>query len=277
MKKYVIAWVLAVIITLLAAYYQRKTGPTYPKKEKIELAGKKMSFELPRSHNSTTDCEIKLDIPVNISGKVFYKRLNTNDNFDTLTLIREGNFLIASLPKQEPAGKLQYYLEFNDGQKLATIEKDKNVVIRYKGEVPAYVLIPHILLMFLAMLFANLTGLLAIFKKKSTYLYSIITIVILFIGGMILGPIVQKFAFGEYWTGAPFGWDLTDNKTLIALIIWIIAFFAFRRTKKFYYIIAAAVIMLIVYSIPHSLFGSELNYETGKVVTGYINQSLFLI
>lgn len=29
------------------------------------------------------------------------------------------------------------------------------------------------------------------------------------LGGMILGPIVQKYAFGEYWTGFPFGGDLT--------------------------------------------------------------------
>ena len=40
---------------------------------------------------------------------------------------------------------------------------------------------------------------------------------------MILGPIVQYYAFGDLWTGIPFGWDLTDNKTLIALIFWILA------------------------------------------------------
>jgi hypothetical protein len=277
MKKSVIAWGLAVLITLFAAYYQRKTGPTYPKKEKTELAGKTYSFQLPRSHNSTGDCEIKLEIPGNITGKVFYKRLNTKDSYDTILFRREGDFLIAGLPKQDPAGKLQYYLELNDGVKTQVVEKETNVIIRYKGEVPPYVLIPHILLMFFAMLFANLTGIMAVFKSKSTYLYSKITIIILFIGGMILGPIVQKFAFGEYWTGIPFGWDLTDNKTLIALVFWLLAFVLFKKTKKFAYIIAAAIIMLVVYLIPHSLFGSELNYETGKVVTGFISQSLFLI
>lgn len=277
MKKSVIAWALAVIITLSAAYYQRKTGPTYPKKVNTELNGKMFSFQLPRSHNSNADCQIKLELPVNIEGKVFYKRLNTKDNYDTVLFIREGDYLTASLPKQDPAGKLQYFIELTDGVNNRYIEKNSNVVIRYKGEVPAYVLIPHILLMFLAMLFANLTGLMAIFKSKSTLLYSKITILVLFIGGMILGPIVQKFAFGEYWTGIPFGWDLTDNKTLIAFLFWVIAYILFKKTKKFTYIVVAAIIMLIVYSIPHSLFGSELNYETGKVVTGYINQCLFLI
>jgi hypothetical protein len=49
---------------------------------------------------------------------------------------------------------------------------------------------------------------------------------------MILGPVVQKFAFGEYWTGFPFGTDLTDNKTLIAFIGWIIALVAVFKSEK---------------------------------------------
>jgi hypothetical protein len=40
---------------------------------------------------------------------------------------------------------------------------------------------------------------------------------------MILGPVVQYYAFGEFWTGVPFGWDLTDNKTLVAVIFWALA------------------------------------------------------
>ena len=43
------------------------------------------------------------------------------------------------------------------------------------------------------------------------------------IGGMILGPIVQKYAFGEYWTGFPYGGDFTDNKMLIMWLAWAIA------------------------------------------------------
>jgi hypothetical protein len=85
---------------------------------------------------------------------------------------------------------------------------------------------------------------------------------------MLLGPVVQKYAFGAFWTGIPFGWDLTDNKTLFAFIAWIVALAA--NTKKFRpaYIIAAALITLIIFSIPHSMFGSELNYESGNIVSG---------
>ncbi len=87
---------------------------------------------------------------------------------------------------------------------------------------------------------------------------------------MILGPLVQKYAFGELWTGVPFGWDLTDNKTLIAFIFWILAVVMNRKKERPLYTALAAVVLLLVYSIPHSMFGSELDYATGQVTQGLI-------
>jgi hypothetical protein len=73
---------------------------------------------------------------------------------------------------------------------------------------------------------------------------------------------VQKFAFGSLWTGFPFGYDLTDNKTLIAFIGWVIALIAGRKGKPARgWVLAAAILLLIVFLIPHSLLGSELDYS----------------
>jgi len=84
---------------------------------------------------------------------------------------------------------------------------------------------------------------------------------------MILGPIVQKYAFGDLWTGFPFGYDLTDNKVLIAVVFWVAAFFLKKKSK--WWVLAAAVIMLIIYLIPHSVLGSELDYDSGKMKNKY--------
>jgi hypothetical protein len=125
-------------------------------------------------------------------------------------------------------------------------------------------------MMFLAMLFSTLAGLMSIFKYPLYKKYAVWTLVLFIIGGMILGPIVQWYAFGDLWTGVPFGWDLTDNKTLIALIFWIIAVYMNRKQEKPLYVALAAIILLLVYSIPHSVFGSELNYASGEVTQGAI-------
>jgi hypothetical protein len=99
--------------------------------------------------------------------------------------------------------------------------------------------------------------------------YTILTLVSMLIGRLIMGPIMQKYAFGAYWTGWPFGHDLTDNKTLVAFIVWLIAFFVLRKNpKNRFWPVFAAVITLAVFVIPHSVLGSEFDYSAGEVVTG---------
>ena len=119
------------------------------------------------------------------------------------------------------------------------------------------------------MLFSNFTGIAAYFKKIRIERYALAVIILLGVGGLILGPMVQKYAFDAYWTGWPFGEDLTDNKTLVAFIVWVVAWLLNRKkgSRKYMYIIAALV-MLLVYSIPHSTAGSEYDHTKGEVVTG---------
>ncbi len=268
-KKMIIAWVLAVIITLTAAYYQRKTGPSYPKDITADIRGNAYNFSLARTHSSESDCEIRLPVDDNsVRGFLVYRKYPTQEKWDTVSMKRTGNEMTAFLPKQSPAGKLEYYFLFRTGNNTFPVLQDQPVVIRYKGDVPAYVLIPHILLMFIAMLLSNLAGLLGAFKIEKARLFALITFFGMLLGGMILGPIVQKFAFGAFWTGVPFGWDLTDNKTLIAFAAWAIALLANRRKFNPWFIIAAAIVTLAIFSIPHSMFGSELNHTTGTITTG---------
>jgi hypothetical protein len=68
----------------------------------------------------------------------------------------------------------------------------------------------------------------------------------------------------------PFGWDLTDNKTLIAFLFWVVAVILNYRKKRPLYTILASVVLLLVFSIPHSLFGSEFDYSSGQVIQGAI-------
>jgi hypothetical protein len=74
---------------------------------------------------------------------------------------------------------------------------------------------------------------------------------------------MQWYGFGAWWTGVPFGWDLTDNKTLVAAVAWLWAAFRMRgggsaRTA----IMLAAVTTLVVFLIPHSAWGSELKWDS---------------
>ena len=266
MKNKIIIWTLAVVITIAGAYYQRITGPTYPVAGKISIAQKEIPYKLERSHSSTDNYLISLKTKVpDIAGTLVWKRYKTNDNWTDVPMNYSGGMLTAELPKQPPAGKLQYKIIIHNSDHQITIPEDHPVVIRFKGDVPLFILIPHVLAMFGAMLLSTRTGLEYFNKEPGLKKFTKWTIAFLLIGGMILGPLTQYYAFGTLWTGIPFGYDLTDNKTLIALIGWIIAAFAVYKSKKpKAWILAAAILLLIVYLIPHSTLGSELDYSKLK-------------
>jgi hypothetical protein len=270
MKRSVLFWGLAIIITLLSAGYQRKTGPTYPMHDKVSFDGSAVQYSFARSHGGDGDQPVILVAPdTMVSGRLFFRRFKAVEDFVPVPLMRSGDTLIGALPHQPPAGKLEYYVEISGRGKTMIVPEHQAVVTRFKGEVPPYVLAPHIILMFIAMLFSTRTGLEAFASGGRTGKLTIWTVVTLGIGGMILGPLVQRYAFGALWTGVPFGWDLTDNKTLIAFLGWLVAFIAQRnRRNSRYIIIAAAVLLLAVYLVPHSMHGSELDYTTGKVRIG---------
>ena len=55
---------------------------------------------------------------------------------------------------------------------------------------------------------------------------------------------------------------LSDNKTLISMVTWIIALIAMQRGKNArWWVLAGSVVQFLIYIIPHSVMGSELNYN----------------
>ena len=274
MKKKTWFWILAVVITASAAIYQRMTGPTYEKEVHFQIGDKEFTTTLPRSHSTTDSCAIELPIPASVEGVLFYKRYPTEEDWESTSFRESENGKIAYLPGQPPAGKLQYFIGLRSNKQIIYIARHDPLIIRFKGEVPTGILIPHVAVMFLAMLFSTVAGLYALGKIKNYRIYGYITIILLIAGGFILGPIMQYHAFGDAWTGIPFGWDLTDNKTLIAFLGWITAVLSNRKRYRPRHYVIAALLLLIIYSIPHSLLGSEYDYEKGEVTTGVI--SLFM-
>jgi hypothetical protein len=260
---------VAIMITLIAVIYQRSTGPTYPKKYQFELGGKSVKIKFPRSQGGSVGAPVEIPLlKENMSAKLFYKRFPTNDSWSEIPFEKQAARLHATLPNQPPAGKLIYYIEGQaSGEKFGFASRTKPIVIRYKGNVPTFVLAPHIFFMFLSMLLSVLAALEALKKTRSFFMIGLMTTGCLLVGGMILGPIVQKYAFGVFWAGFPYDWDLTDNKLLISVVAWVLASAVNIKTRRPAAMVAAAVVLMIMYSIPHSTMGSQFNYEKGQVET----------
>ena len=173
-----------------------------------------------------------------------------------------GRLLTAALPHQPVAGKLEYQVRLKRGDEDAVFP-ERPAISRFRDEVPAAVLIPHVLAMFLAMLFSTAAGLSALGRWAQARREACTCIALLLLGGFVLGPLMQWYGFGAWWTGIPFGWDLTDNKTLVAGVAWVWAAWQMRGGRQARTaIMVAAVATLVVFAIPHSAWGSEFKWDT---------------
>ena len=290
-------WLLAFAVTAATLMYQRTVGPTTPVMGRVRIDSDSFRYRLMRSHGGDQDAPVRIGpVAESVSGVLVSRRYKTGEPWAVQPMHRDGRYLTGTLPHQPPAGKVEYriYLQSPGSQtqtdgapgmtnELASavpagsvpVPASGPIVLRFRGGVPFAVIFPHALLMFLGMLWSTRTGIEALRTNGRPRKFALWTLGFLVVGGLMLGPLVQWYSFGQAWTGFPFGFDLTDNKTLIAVVFWVLGVIAvqsgrrratadlpsFRRVL----VMLAAVITLVIFSIPHSVIGSELDYSKQKI------------
>lgn len=276
----IVLWILAFLLMLGAGVYQRLTGPTHPMRGSIEVSGESVTYRLVRAAWTDEQARIELPaVPGVEGGVVSWRRYPTREVWSEQPLARDRENWIARLPIQPAAGKLEYSIDLSvEGNDVRLPDAERgNAILRYRDPVPLGVLIPHIFFMFFAVLIAWRAGLAALVHPFGLRRLAWWALGLFTVGGMILGPIVQNYAFGEYWTGIPFGWDLTDNKTLVMWLAWLVAALVLERVARRdaggtvasdrsgggvrALVLVASVVTVFVYLIPHSVQGSELDYD----------------
>ncbi|MBU8923481.1 MAG: hypothetical protein KOO63_16825 [Bacteroidales bacterium] len=193
----------------------------------------------------------------------------------------ENGTFSGNLPDLEKGNRLGYAFEVEvkdeeSGQqerlRLPEIE-GSFLTLKYKGEVSTLVLILHVIFMFGAFFFMVESGLCAIpvFKgaegKEMTAVMMRWLILFTFVGGWPLGFILNYQRFGPIWEGFPFGYDITDNKTQLMLVIWAItvllslgSFFGKGEEKDklgrkgfAIAVLVSTILSFLIFLIPHSL------------------------
>ena len=268
-------WSVAILLTLAFLVWQKMSGPTYPVRAVLQLEGVRIPVELVRSGVIDQDLPVKVEVigagkaGKDVSGRVVWRRYPTDDPWQTLPLEFKDGFLTGGLPPQPMAGKLEYRLEVTVGQSTGVVPGDGHAVARFKGPVPGLVLIFHVTFLVLGFLFSTAAGLEGLTKGPGLRTYSRLALGFLVVGGLMLGPIVQKYAFDAFWTGWPFGQDWTDNKLAVGALLWLVAVWRTREAapghpRGRWYAVLAMVVIFVIFAIPHSIHGSTYDYATGE-------------
>jgi len=275
---------LAFLCTLLLLVFTRKTTAV----RSVEKAVQQQDILI--EHN-TVPKQVGDEIPV-ISAKVqgasevrLVYKIGEDGEYQWIKMSPkpdEEDVFVASIPLHPKGIKAWYYLEaLRDGEegetKVTLPEKSLGQVrpirLKFEGEVPPYVIIPHILCIFGAIFFATLTLFSAIDLKKGRAILRksvklcAVTILLLFLGFFPLGWAMNYFAFGVLWEAFPFGKDVTDNKSQIMFLFWLFTLFMVKgtfwgkgETKNLVsgrtyskLVIVSFVVTVIMLAIPHSL------------------------
>jgi len=256
-----ILWVIAVMVTLGSAVWQRMTGPTYPVRVRTEVGDVAVKARFPRSGTVDVPVVFEAEAGSQLTGEIQWRRWPTDDPWQTVAMVRDGDRLRGEVPGlPHKAAKIEYRISLNDG---AGNQLTVPARLRFKGAVPTPVLIVHIFAMFTGMLFSLRAGLEALVRGPALGWQTAVTLVCLGVGGLMLGPVVQKYAFDAYWTGWPIGEDLTDNKLAVAVLFWVIAAWQQRR-GGWWWSVVAALVTFVIFVVPHSLHGSTHDWETGE-------------
>jgi len=277
MKKRLLAGIL---ITLLLFVVARRISKNRPQEIEEEFGGTLITHSTVYEQVGPGQPEIllKADRPLEIGAEVIY-RVPGSQAADTVAMTEiSSGVWSARLPQREKGERIEYGFlltsrEESDAGITTASSRTGYHLIKYKGEVSITVLILHILCMFAAFYFiveASIGALAVLFRgedREFTVAQTRWVLLFTFLGGWPLGFTLNWQRFGPLWEGFPFGYDITDNKTQLIAIFWLIVAamawksFANRRTGRdraspVVYataVIIASVLSMILYLVPHSL------------------------
>ncbi len=271
---------VGILISLLIFVVARRMSKNRPFETEVTCGDVHVTHSTVFEHVGPGQPEIILNVtpPVEIDAVVRY-RTPGEEVFETVGMseISEGVW-VAGLPGKEKVSRIEYGFRISRaevsevGTSTASSETGYYLT-KYKGEVSVTVLVLHILCMFAAFFFLveALIGAFAMLfmgeEKEFTVAQVRWVLLFTFLGGWPLGFALNWQRFGMCWEGFPFGYDITDNKTQLIAIFWLIVAvlswksFMCSRTGRDVVgpgvfavaVIVASVLSLALYLVPHSL------------------------
>ena len=281
-------YILAFILTLLLLIVARKLSSREPELIEVTYNDKKLA------HTTVTEKvgpgKVRIEATLTTSESLdkyslnlYYKIGKEGVKYSSLKMRSvEGapDKFITHLPSQSKGKRAYYYLSLSDnkGKTILTLPQQIDLLndpllIKFKGEVVPIILISHALAMFASVFFIALIlfSALEILRGKDSLVkfsfYTLSATILSFLGGVPLGILVTNQALGEYWGGFPIFTDVTDSKTSILILYWVILLFlmkgsAFKKDKTLnllkdktlaFWGILGFLLTIMIYLIPHSI------------------------
>ena len=218
-----VLWAVACVVTVAAGVWQWHRGASGPQRGEVKISGQRVSYQLPSRGTAGEPLRVTVGVAPEVAGTVRWRHSQGEEPFQALTMLRDDDVLVSLLPAQPAGGWIEYELVLFGAFGLARIPSDEPVQVRSWGRASPLVVLPYLAAALLSVLFGVRAGLAAGFERPEARLLTWIAAACVTVCGVILGPLVQRSAFGAYWTGWPLGADVVDHKALVVWLAWIVA------------------------------------------------------
>jgi di/tricarboxylate transporter len=281
-------WKLGIAFVVMFLLFALSKGSTHRRQVMVvEKLGARIVHLTTKEHIGAGDALVKAVVSTTHplapgSVRLHYKIGKRGNLFwAPMERIAASDTFAGAVPHQEKGRRVYYYLQVETPQGQVVTAPDAPapggewVSFRFKGKVNLFVTIGHVLCMFAAVFillvaffyaFDILCGRRSVHQALKPILWALL---FLFIGGFPLGWIMNAQTFGSpWWEAFPFGWDITDNKTQLVFLYWLVLILLVYRSlftrdsprdlirpKQFAWLtILGTLLTLGIYLIPHSLF-----------------------
>jgi len=255
MFKKILFLAIAAIIAVISVFIQQFSSSDRPYNQEIQINSIDYSFKLPVYHEANEVCSIELLVPdTSVRGVLFYKLLKSKNDFKLINLIRMNEYLVSVLPHQKQNIKVQYYLQLNSAGKKYFIGKENPLIVRFQGVVPKYILFPHVVLMFVALIFSCFAGMLTFSHIDSYKKYASVTFFLFTLAALIFGLIIHLVSFRHLFVQVANYNDLTFYKNGIIFLLWLLVYYVNKKYEFKYLTLAVSIFTLILFCIPANIF-----------------------
>jgi hypothetical protein len=216
-------WVVAFLVMVAAGAWEWHAGAVRPRRGEVMIAGQSVPYQLPGAAIAGEPLRVTVGAGPEVAGTMRWRHDRAGKEFQGLTMLRDGDVLVSLLPAQPAGGRIEYQLVLVGPFGLARIPSDEPIAIRSRGRASALVVLPYIAVALVSLLVGVRAGLAALFARPEVRVLTWVTAGCVTLGGLILGPVVQRSTLGAFWSGFPFGPDPIDNGTLVVWLAWVVA------------------------------------------------------
>jgi hypothetical protein len=270
--------IVGIILTLALLAVARRLSTNRPREIVVERGGRTIVHRTVFEQVGPGEPVVILEIePAEGAGAfLLHATSEDGDPAESPMVRNDGGIWEGRLPERRKGEWVHYAFRAalpGDDSVRIPIEPDSFFLLKYKGKITPVVLLLHVILMFGAFFFMvqSFWGALALFRgggsKSSAVRFVRGVMITTFVGGWPIGFILNRQRFGPVWEGFPFGYDVTDNKTQIIFLFWVVtvllvrgSFFGAGEARDTvgprgfaWAVIASFIVSLALYMIPHSL------------------------